>query len=131
MIIGIGTDIVDIDRVRSAICKHGERFLNRIFTRDEISFSKKRLLSAESFAKIFAAKEAVIKAISDAHGMSWHDIEVLHEDSGCPCISLKGGALRNIQSRSIAAGGNENLRISVSISDEKNYAIAFVVIETA
>ncbi|MDR0553004.1 MAG: holo-ACP synthase [Holosporales bacterium] len=121
MIIGVGTDIVDIRRIAAAIGRHGDRFLERIFTRSEINFCRSRLLSIESFAKIFAAKEAIIKAISYTNGMTWHDIEVLHEKNGRPYAVLAGAALRNIRSN--------DFHINISISDEKNYAIAFAIIE--
>ena len=121
MIIGIGTDIVEIKRIESAITKYGERFLRKIFTKSEIEFCKTRVNFVQSLSKMFAVKEATAKAISDMRGIGWHDIEVDHDEFGKPVVCLHNAAQEKIPS---------NSTVLVTVSDEKLYAIAFVVIMT-
>ena len=126
MIFGIGTDIVDIRRIRRVINIYGERFKKKCFHKDEILKSDKRYNSVESYAKRYAAKEACAKALGTglARGVFWKDIEVVNNQYGKPFIKLHGKAneiYKNINKTS-------NTQIEVSLSDEKKYAIANVTI---
>tara|TARA_B100000989_G_scaffold252748_1_gene201015 strand:+ start:960 stop:1346 length:387 start_codon:yes stop_codon:yes gene_type:complete len=126
MIYGNGIDIVDINRIRMAINKYGDRFKKRCFSICEIKRSEKRLNSVESYAKRYAAKEACAKALGTglAIGVFWKDIEVVNNQFGKPFIKLHGKAnkiFRNINKES-------NTKIEISLTDEKKYAIANVTI---
>jgi len=96
MIVGSGIDIVGIARFKKAKKKHGTVFLNKIFTKNEIAYSKKRRFQDQHFAARFAAKEAVLKAfgdnISSIH--NWQDIEILNDKSGRPFIKFHRSAKR-------------------------------------
>jgi holo-[acyl-carrier protein] synthase len=94
MILGLGTDIVEIDRIRSMIDRHGDSFLRRCFTDPEIAYAAKHRDAAVRFAGRWAAKEAVVKVLGTGFvkGITFHDIEVLPMDSGQPRIALSGGA---------------------------------------
>ena len=95
MIIGIGQDICDVERIESTIIKFGERFKKRIYSEREINKSESRRNSIDSYARRFAAKEAVSKALGTGFrkGVFYKDIEVINLKSGKPTIELKGGAL--------------------------------------
>ena len=126
MIYGNGIDIIDINRIRKVIEKYGNRFKKRCFSFSEIERSDKRVSSAESYAKRYAAKEACAKALGTglARGVFWKDIEVVNNQYGKPFIKLHGKAkdiFRNMDKVSDA-------KIEVSLSDEKKYAIANVTI---
>lgn len=125
MIIGIGTDIVDIRRIESAINRYGERFLNKIFTPTERERANKKSDPCGSYAKLFAAKEALIKAISNADGLKWHDMEILHDENGKPFFNIQGRALINLQH---LLDEETFFKVDLSLSDEPPYATAFVVI---
>lgn len=117
-----GTDIVKIDRVKEAIENLGEKFLKRVYTEEEISYCEsRRMCRYESYAARFAAKEAVYKAISPTNYQEgvFTEVEVLKEENGRPYIVLHGG-LRDI------AG---NKKIDISISHEKDFAIAYAIVE--
>ena len=126
MIINLGTDIVDIRRINNTINKYGDKFKSRCFHKSEIFRSENRLKTSESYAKRYAAKEACAKALGTglARGVFWKDIEVKNDKFGKPKISLHNNALYFLKKM-----GNEiDLNIEVSLSDEKNYAIANVII---
>ncbi len=123
MVIGVGIDIVDIRRVDALLQKFGERFLRKIYTQQEIAFCQSRKSVVNSLAKMFALKESMIKALSDARGIRWHDMEVLHDKNGRPSMKLMGIALDSILRKS------EIFHIHASASDETTYAIGYVVIE--
>lgn len=125
MIIGIGIDIVNIQRIEKAITNLGNCFLQRIFTSQEIERCQRRINCAKSFAKIFAAKEATIKAIGQTKGISWQNIEVFKEKTGKPHIKLYEKALYNLQSLTKA----QDFNVHLSLSDDYPYATAFVIIE--
>ncbi len=126
MIIGTGVDILNIERIRGIISRHGDRFLNKVYTKQERIFCENRLKSIESFAKIFSIKEAVIKAISTVSGVFWKDIDVLHEKNGKPFVKLKNRALENLLKRI----NGKSFIIEVSVSDEIPYVCSFAIIET-
>ena len=125
MIIGIGTDIIDTRRINNAINRYGEKFKKRCFSNNEIIRSENRFNLTNSYAKRYAAKEACSKALGTglAKGIFWKDIEVKNNKYGKPSIILHNNALNRI--KKIA---NKDYRIEVSLSDERNYAIANVII---
>ena len=125
MIYGIGTDIIDINRIKSVLNKYGDKFKFKCFHQNEISWSNSKLKSAESFAKRYAAKEACAKALGTglARGVFWKDIEVINNKHGKPFIRLHNNAL-NFLNKKI----NKNAKIELSFSDEINFAIANVII---
>lgn len=113
MIIGVGTDITDTDRIKKAL--EINRFRERFYTPSELDYIENRKNKAESASGIFAAKEAVVKALGTGFsGIGFHDIEILHEESGKPYVNLKN---------------KNDIIIHISISHEKKYATAFAVAE--
>ncbi len=127
MILGIGSDLVDVRRIEEVIARHGERFLARVFTATERARAERRARRAETYAKRFAAKEACAKALGTGMraGVFWRDMEVVNLPSGRPTLKLTGGALARLQA--ITPAGCE-ARIDLSITDEGPLAQAFVVI---
>jgi holo-[acyl-carrier protein] synthase len=127
MILGIGSDIVDIRRIEQVIGRHGERFLNRVFTPTELARAQKRANQSATYAKRFAAKEACAKALGTGirKGVFWRDMGVVNLASGRPTMQLTGGALACLEA--ITPPGSE-ARIDVTITDEWPVAQAFVVI---
>ena len=127
MIIGIGSDIVDVRRIAKVIERHGERFLDRIFTSNERTKAENRANVAETYAKRFAAKEACAKALGTGlrRGVFWRDMGVVNLPGGRPTMQLSGGALARL--RSITPAGCE-ARIDVSLTDEGPTAQAIVII---
>ena len=107
----MGIDVIEVERVKSAIEKHGERFLRRIFTEREIEYCSGRKKPHQSFAGRFAAKEAVMKAIGTglSSGIRWKDIEILNDERGRPYVILHG--------RAKEMAGNLKIDISISHSD--------------
>ena len=126
MIIGIGTDIIDTRRIKKTITNFGNKFKKRCFLSSEIKRSEETINSVNSYAKRYAAKEACAKALGTglAKGIFWKDIEVINNKFGKPFIKLHNNALRRIKRLT-----NKNYNIEVSLSDEKNYAIANVIIQ--
>jgi holo-[acyl-carrier protein] synthase len=127
MIIGIGSDLVDVRRVAQVLERHGERFLARIYTDTERAKAERRANRVETYAKRFAAKEACAKALGTglSHGVFWRDMGVVNLPSGRPTMRLTGGALARL--RSITPEGFE-ARIDLTITDEGPLAQAFVII---
>jgi holo-[acyl-carrier protein] synthase len=127
MILGIGSDLVDIRRIERTIERHGERFLARIFTPVERGKAEGRARAVATYAKRFAAKEACAKALGTGlrAGVFWRDMGVVNLPTGCPTMRLTGGALARLQAMTPA--GCE-ARIDVTISDEGPMAQAVVVI---
>ena len=127
MILGIGSDITDARRIAKVIERHGDRFLDRVFTPIERARADKRRNRIETYAKRFAAKEACAKALGTGlrAGVWWRDMGVVNLVSGRPTIELTGGAKRRLQA--ITPAGYE-ARIDVTITDEGPMAHAFVVI---
>ena len=127
MIVGIGSDIVDVRRIERAVTRHGERFLMRIFTDTERATAKRRTKQIETYAKRFAAKEACAKALGTGFraGVFFRDMGVVNLRSGRPTMELTGGAQARL--RAITPKGCE-ARIDVTITDEGPMAQAFVVI---
>jgi holo-[acyl-carrier protein] synthase len=127
MILGIGSDITDIRRIERVIGRHGERFLDRIFTAKERERAECRRNRVETYAKRFAAKEACAKALGTGMrgGVWWRDMGVVNLPSGRPTIQLTGGAQKRLEA--ITPPGFE-ARIDLTISDEGPMAQALVVI---
>ena len=121
-----GIDIIDINRIKKTIEKYGNRFKKKCFHLEEIKRSELRLKSIESFAKRYAAKEACAKALGTglARGVFWKDIEVYNNKYGKPQIKLHNNALKFFKNLS----KNKDLSIELSLTDEKKYAIANVII---
>ncbi len=127
MILGIGSDLVDIRRIEKVLERHGERFISRVFTDVERARAERRAGRVETYAKRFAAKEACAKALGTGfrRGVFFRDLGVVNLRSGRPTMELTGGALARLQE--ITPPGLE-ARIDVSITDEWPLAQAFVVI---
>lgn len=125
MIVGIGTDIVEIKRVRDSLARGGERFAQRILTPSEFSVFSTHHHPEVFLAKRFAAKEAAAKALGTGigRGVSFQHIEIIHDEMGRPLLQLCDGAL----ARLAVLGGRHT---HISISDEQLYATAFVVLES-
>jgi holo-[acyl-carrier protein] synthase len=127
MILGVGSDLVDVRRIERTIERHGERFLARVFTANERAKAEGRARRAETYAKRFAAKEACAKALGTGlrAGVFWRDLGVVNLPSGKPTMKLTGGAL--VRLRAITPAGFE-ARIDVTVTDEGPIAQALVVI---
>tara|TARA_B100000401_G_C52753842_1_gene694611 strand:- start:916 stop:1299 length:384 start_codon:yes stop_codon:yes gene_type:complete len=123
-IFGIGTDIIQVDRIKKNLKKKG--FINRIFSKKEIAKCKKISNSSNCFAKRFAAKEAFSKALGTgiSRGINFNEILILNKKSGKPYISLIGQTKKIFSSKV----KNKKTKIALSVSDEKKYAVAFVTI---
>jgi holo-[acyl-carrier protein] synthase len=127
MILGIGSDLIDIARIARVIDRYGERFLDRIFTETERRKSDRRANRAASYAKRYAAKEACSKALGTGFrsGVYWRDLGVINLASGRPTLVLTGGALAQLQAltpRGMSA------RIDLTLTDEPPLALALVII---
>jgi holo-[acyl-carrier protein] synthase len=127
MILGLGSDLIDIRRVEQAIERHGERFLARIFTDIERAKSDRRANRAASYAKRFAAKEACAKALGTGlnHGVFWRDMGVVNLPGGKPTLALSGGALARLEA--LVPSGHR-AQIDLTITDDFPLAQAIVII---
>jgi len=128
MILGVGSDLIDVRRIGRTIERHGERFLDRIFTPLERAKAEGRARRIETYAKRFAAKEACAKALGTGMraDVYWSDMGVVNQRSGQPTLILTGHAADHL-ARLTPAGHAP--RIHLTLSDEHPYALAFVVIE--
>jgi holo-[acyl-carrier protein] synthase len=124
MIVGIGVDLCEVDRLEAAIARHGERFLARIYTKQERAYCDSKLNRMERLAGRFAAKEAAMKAIGTGwrRGVGWRDFEVTRADSGQPIIRFHGAARKIAEELGVT-------RALVSITHIKSMAMAQVVLE--
>lgn len=122
MILGLGTDIVEIVRIGGMVERHGEHFLNRVYTEGEVKFCNRRNETYQHFAGRWAAKEAVLKCLGTglAKGINFKDIEVESQKSGQPVIHLSGGAKEFARSRGID-------EIIITISHCRAYATATAI----
>lgn len=127
MILGIGNDLIDIRRIEKTIEKHGERFLNRVYTDIERTKSDRRRMRAASYAKRFAAKEACAKALGTGlnQGVYWRDMGVVNLPGGKPTMRLTGGALKRLEK--ITPAGHL-AQIDLTITDDFPLAQAIVII---
>lgn len=128
MIIGIGTDICDIQRIEKLIEKFGKRFLKKTFTAEEQAYCEAKARPAMSYAKRFAAKEAVAKAIAGAKtgSLSWTSVEVQNDPSGRPRAILHDDAKTRVEKM---CPKGHTLNIHLSLSDDYPYASAFAIAE--
>lgn len=124
-IVGLGTDIAEIERVEKALSRSGDAFAERILSSSE--FEKYQALKQKGrfLAKRFAAKEAASKALGTgiAHGVTFHDFTISNDDNGKPLLTLSGKALELSQSFQIS-------HTHLTISDERHYAVATVIFES-
>jgi holo-[acyl-carrier protein] synthase len=127
MILGVGSDLIDVRRIERTIERHGERFLARIFTAAERVKADGRARRAETYAKRFAAKEACAKALGTGlrAGVFWRDMGVVNLPSGRPTMTLTGGALARLNAMTPVGF---KARIDVTVTDEGPMAQAVVVI---
>ena len=128
MILGIGSDLVDVRRIESVITRHGERFLLRIFTATERARAERRANRMETYAKRFAAKEAFSKAVGTGfkRGVFMKDIGVVNLPSGQPTLALTGGAKQRLDAL-VPAG--HRAHIHLTMTDDHPFAMAVVIIE--
>ncbi len=122
MILGIGCDICDIRRIEKLIETQGVKFLKRVFTTSEQERLQKRVESTAGFAKVFAAKESLVKALGNSTDISWQDIEVIKNPHGRPEFILHGAA--HEMAEKLAEGPYQ---LNLSLSDEPPYALAYVI----
>jgi len=128
MIIGIGSDLCNIDRIADTLERFGERFINRVFTDIERDRSERRAERVASYAKRFAAKEACAKALGTGMrmGVAWREMGVVNQRSGRPTMELTGDAAARL--KAMTPPGHRAV-IHLTITDDKPFAQAFVVIE--
>ena len=127
MIVGLGSDIVDIRRIERTMERFGERFLERVFTPVERQKSERRANPAASYARRFAAKEACAKALGTGlrAGVYWRDMGVVNLSGGRPTMELSGGALARLE---LLLPPGTRAQIDVTLSDEPPLAQAIVII---
>ena len=121
-IIGLGTDIVECERIKRMQERHAEHFTQRVFTSDEIRYCSEHKTAEQHFAGRWAAKEAVLKVLGTGwiSGIRWTDIEIVRDTGGKPSIRLSGGAAEVAEKKGIRS-------IQISISHCKLYAVAVAV----
>jgi holo-[acyl-carrier protein] synthase len=124
MIVGLGIDIAEIDRMAAAIERHGEHFLRRVFTESEIAYCERHRDRAERYAGRFAAKEATMKALGTGwrRGVRWVDIEVVRQPGGKPTVGLRGEAAAHAERLGVK-------NVVLSITHSGNLAFAEVIFE--
>jgi holo-[acyl-carrier protein] synthase len=124
MVYGIGIDVIQIDRFERSLSRWGERLCQRVFTPQELLSCQTKARPGQHLALRFAAKEAFLKALGTGmfQGIGWKEIEIANETSGRPHLVLSGKAEESCQSRGIK-------KIFVSISHEKDYGVAQVLLE--
>ena len=128
MILGIGSDLIDIRRIEKSLERHGERFVARIFTEVEKARAENRAGRVASYAKRFAAKEACSKALGSgiSEGVFWRDMGVVNLPSGRPTMHLTGGAAEKLERLTPL---DHRAVVHLTITDEFPMAQAFVIIE--
>lgn len=121
-VIGIGTDIVECLRIAKMIERHGEMFINRVYTELEIAYCRERKEATQHYAGRWAAKEAVLKAIGTGwvKGISWRDVEVRNDRAGRPSIRFRGEARDKVEQLGIG-------RMLISISHCRSHATAYAL----
>lgn len=123
MIVGVGVDIVEVPRIKDAVIRWKDAFLKRIFTDNEINYSKAKKFAYQHLAARFAAKEAVLKAIGDSsiQRIEWHEVEVFNDEFGKPFIRLSGEAKKIKENKKISD-------IIISMSHTRKFAIANAIL---
>ena len=121
-ILGIGTDIVECLRIAKMIEKHGELFINRVYTEHEIDYCRQRRAATQHYAGRWAAKEAVLKALGTGwvRGISWRDMEIRNQQGGKPAVAFRGGARDVAENRGIQS-------MLISISHCRSHATALAI----
>lgn len=121
MVLGLGIDIIEIVRIKQSIETYGDKFLNKIFTKNEIEYSITKPNQYQHFAARFAAKEAIYKALSSDTNQvySWQDVEIYNEKNGLPKVKFYG-ALKNYL--------NENKQIKISMSHSEHYVTCVAIL---
>ena len=124
MVLGLGSDLIEIARIEKSIERFGARFLERVFTPAEIAYCQTKKNAAESFAARFAAKEAGAKALGTgiSYGIAWPEIEVRREATGRPVLHWSGRALERAEAMGVR-------RTSLSLTHAREIALAVVVVE--
>jgi holo-[acyl-carrier protein] synthase len=124
MVLGLGTDLIEIERIQVSMDRFGERFLERVFTAGEIAYCMRKRQSAESFAARFAAKEAGAKALGTgiSRGVSWKEIEVRREMGQRPTLHFNGRAGELAKAMGVR-------RVQLTLSHSRTVAIAVAVVE--
>ncbi|MCP3697823.1 MAG: holo-ACP synthase [Aliivibrio sp.] len=124
-IVGLGTDIAEIERVEKALSRSGDAFAERILSQSEFEKYQGLKQKGRFLAKRFAAKEAASKALGTgiAHGVTFHDFSVSNDENGKPILKLMGKALELSQKMNVS-------HIHLTISDERHYAVATVIFES-
>lgn len=125
MILGVGTDLAEVERIRESIARFGDRFLNRIYTAGERAYAASKANPVERLAARFAAKEAGMKAIGTgwSQGVRWQDFAVANEKSGRPILGLDGVAKRIADAMGVK-------HISLSLTHTSALAFAIVIVES-
>ncbi len=128
MILGVGTDLANIERIAGVLERHGDRFRNRVFTEIEQRKAERRIYTAGTYAKRWAAKEACSKALGTGlrMGIAWKDMAVRNLKTGQPVMEVSGWAAERL--RDMTPKGHEAI-IHVTLTDDHPWAQAFVVIE--
>ncbi|MEJ2195080.1 MAG: holo-ACP synthase [Ignavibacteriaceae bacterium] len=121
MVIGIGIDIIEINRIKKNIEKHGDKFLSRVFSSNEIKYCLPKANKYQHFAARYAAKEAVYKALASGwqEGLSWQDIEISNEPNGMP-IAIVSGKLKIFFS--------DDKQLKISMSHSRDYVTCVAII---
>ena len=122
---GIGTDIVNIKRIKNAI-KKNKNFKKKIFTTFEINVCEKRANKINCFAKRFAAKEALFKAVGIHNKLQFNDVEITNNATGLPSYRIKGTSLKNLKK----ILKNKKFKIHLSLSDDEPWAVATAIVFT-
>jgi len=123
MIDAVGVDIADVERIRKALERWGDRFVERTFSAREAEYCRKHRDAAIHFTARFAAKEAFVKCMGSARGIPWNEIELLNDRSGKPRIEVSETVRARLEARKVR-------RVHVSVSHTARHAVAFVVFET-
>ena len=128
MILGIGTDLANIDRIQGVLSRHGDRFRNRVFTEMEQAKASRRKDEAGTYAKRWAAKEACSKALGTGlrMGIAWRDMSVINLSSGQPVMEVTGWAKNRLDEMTPS---DHEAVVHVSLTDDHPWAQAYVVIE--
>ena len=121
-VIGIGTDITECLRIARMIERHGDLFINRVYTAEETRYCQTRKQTTEHFTGRWAAKEAVLKALGTGwrRGIGWRDVEVINEPGGKPIVNVHGGAKQVVEQLGIT-------RLLITISHCHTHATAFAI----
>lgn len=124
MILGTGVDICEVARIGASLARFGDRFVERVFTREEIRYCRSKKNSVERFAARFAAKEAAMKALGTgaSRGVMWTSIEVGHAPGGRPVLRLHGAAAEIAEQTGVR-------RMSLSVTHTESQAMAIVIFE--